>query len=205
MKRILYISVIVILGITLLIGAYMLFSKTAELQAFTKELEQVQANNVKYGELSTEFTKSYKKQNELRSSLQPAIESNQDTLKQIVQTIEEQQKMNDLQQTEIMKNKSIIPGLKEKLTNLSSEDQSSASQVLSQLEQTNNQKQLIYQQNQLILEQEHTYFLQLSQGKLDAKEANSKEYQKLNQLIDQLDKQLEDYQKTYQLFFDQIQ
>lgn len=205
MKRILSISAIVILGLTLSIGAYMLFSESAKLQAFKKELQQVETINMKYGELSTEFTTSYKKQNELRTSLQPAIEKNENALKQIVQTIEEQQKINELQQAEITKSNSIIPELKKELTNLSPESQASATQMLTLLEQTNNQKQLIYDQNKIILEQEHMYFLQLSQGKLDAKEVNSNEYQKLNQLIDQLNKQLNDYQKAYKEFFAQAQ
>lgn len=205
MKKVLLISAVVILGLTTLIVAYLLFSKTEKLRLFTESLEQAQSNNVKYGELSTEFTNSYNKQNELRISLQPAIEKNQQILKQIVQTIEQQQKVNDLQQEEITKNKSIIPELKKKLTNLPSENQSAASQVLTNLEQTNNQKELVYQQNKLILEQEYIYFLQLSQGKLNAKEASSNEYQKLNQLIDQLNRQLKDYEKSYQRFYDQIQ
>lgn len=205
MKRILSISAIVILGLTLSIGAYMLFSESAKLQAFKKELQQVETINMKYGELSTEFTTSYKKQNELRTSLQPAIEKNENALKQIVQTIEEQQKINELQQAEITKSNSIIPELKKELTNLSPESQASATQMLTLLEQTNNQKQLIYDQNKIILEQEHMYFLQLSQGKLDAKEVNSNEYQKLNQLIDQLNKQLNDYQNAYKEFFAQAQ
>ncbi|TCP64262.1 hypothetical protein [Baia soyae] len=201
-KRIPLISIGVGAGIVLLAGAYMLFFHNGKLQEFNKKINQVQSSNLKYGELSAKSSESYKKEKEMEQGLKPAIEDNKDALKQMVQLIEEQQKTNELQKAEFTKSKSTFPELKKQLNELPSDYRPSATELVSQLEKTTNQREQVYQQSEIVLKQEHAYFLELSEGKMGTHKVIQKEYDKLNQLISQLKGQIQDEQKAYQVYVD---
>ncbi|MDQ0416579.1 putative glutamine amidotransferase [Croceifilum oryzae] len=201
-KRLPLISVVIGIGAVLLTVAYMLFFHNGALQEFNKKINQVQTSNLKYGELSATSSEIFKKEKDMVLALKPAIEDNKDALKQIVQLIEEQQKTTELQKTELAKSKTTFPELKKQLNEIPSDYRPSATELISQFEKATNQREQVYQQSELVLKQEHDFYLELSQGKMGMHKIDQKEYAKLEQLRTQLESQIKDEQKAYQAYVD---
>ncbi|SFX42672.1 hypothetical protein SAMN04487866_10789 [Thermoactinomyces sp. DSM 45891] len=201
-RRLPLVSVAIVVGITLLIGAYMLYLHNGAVGEFNKKINQVQNHNLKYGELSAKSSESFKKEKDMVLALKPAIEDNKDGLNQIVTLIEEQQKTTALQKVELTKSKTLFPELKKQLNDLPSGYRPSASELISQLEKTTSLREQVYQQSEFVLKQEHALYLELSQGKMSTQKSMQKEYDKLNELISQLENQIKEELKAYQVYFD---
>ncbi|SDZ35102.1 hypothetical protein [Thermoactinomyces sp. DSM 45892] len=201
-KKLPFLSIVIGVGAVVLAIGYMLFLHNGAVGEFNKKITQVQNHNLKYGELSAKSSESFKKEKDMVLALKPAIEDNKDALNQIVKLIEEQQKTTELQKAELTKSKAIFPELKQQLNDLPSGYRASASELISQLEETTSLREQVYQQSELILKQEHALYLELSQGKLSTQKSMKEEYDKLNKLIGQLENQIKTELKAYQVYVD---